>query len=109
MIFYLAISVAVCGFIKPYKDHISNILDILLSATTMILLLLRNTNELFGDTTGRNRNNGEREMSINSSKYRCDTGSKDSSIVWILIPFYYLPVSVLVLAVLICCIRLVMR
>ena len=82
-----------CGFIQPYNDHLSNILDVLLSSSTVIMLLLRNSNELVAE-------HGNEYIDNQTSVFQndCNMEFEGTTFVWILAPFYYLPVAILILA-----------
>ena len=78
------ITVAVYGYIQPFKHLAVNILEIVLSINTLILLLLRNT-ENIEDSLGTL---GQQPLHSGGCQ---DEVEGVTDFVWLLLPVYYLP------------------
>ena len=90
----LAISIFIIatGLVWPYQNVFSNILDLLLSVDVMFLLLLRNTGK-FKDELGTVTLEG-----VNSSTQCVEYTFEPSSLSYIILPFYYIPLLLSIVA-----------
>ena len=81
--------IAVFGFLQPYENMYCNVLESLLSLDVLVLLLMRNTEQISDQLQVLPQNN------ITASQ--CADISGVTRLSWLLLPFYYFPVIVLVL------------
>ena len=81
--------IAVFGFLQPYENMYCNVLESLLSLDVLVLLLMRNTEQISDQLQVLPQNN------ITASQ--CADISGVTGLSWLLLPFYYFPVIVLVL------------
>lgn len=82
------ITAALYSYIQPFEQLHVNILETILSINTLILLLLRNTEDI-SDTLGTI----ERQLPQNEMDCQDDIrGVTDFS--WLLLPVYYLPLII---------------
>jgi len=96
-IFILSVIIAVFGFLQPYKNLYNNVLEVLLSLDVLTLLLVRNT-EQFSD---------ELQMLPQQSLNLTTEGTCRNAVEgitafsWLLFPFYYFPLVVFLIIVVI--------
>ena len=100
----LVISLIVYGYVLPYKSKVANGVEIVTQLNFLMLLVLEATplfRELlfiFPAPTGKV---GDNEMK--SSGHECEASPvTTSSLSWLLLPFYYVPLVVLVAMVIGC-------
>ena len=79
----------VFGFLQPYENVYCNVLESLLSLDVLVLLLMRNTEQISDQLQVLPQNN------ITASQ--CADISGVTGLSWLLLPFYYFPVIVLAL------------
>ena len=79
----------VFGFLQPYENMYINVFESLLSLDVLVLLLMRNTEQISDQLQVLPQNN------ITASQ--CADISGVTGLSWLLLPFYYFPVIVLVL------------
>ena len=99
----LVISLIVYGYVLPYKSRVANGVEIATQLNFLTLLILEAT-PLFRETlfffpapTGKA---GDAEMK--SSSHECDDSpATTSSLSWLLLPFYYVPLVVFVALVIV--------
>ena len=87
---YLAIlllmsTLALYGFIQPYQETGTNILEVIFSINTIILLLLRGT-KVIEDEWGRTFG---KDKSIATGKCTDNRSINITAFAWILFPLYY--------------------
>ena len=89
-IFVLSIIMLIVGFVRPYLDKINNYLELLLGSNVLLLLLLRNTEQLKEELKHIPLQEGQRLDPLR----KCTEGVKiegASGFAWLLFMFYYLP------------------
>ena len=84
--------VVTTGLLWPYSDVVINILDIVLSVDIMILLLIKNTKQIEDDLNDISFKEVSRSNSC--TEYELDLSAQSS----ILLPFYYFPLVILLVA-----------
>ena len=90
------------GLVQPYKSSIVNFLEIGLQINFLLLLLLQQTETIQDDYftfPTRSVVNESFSLSVNESlqEHSCPSEVQSTAkIVWILMPFYYFPVLVLI-------------
>ena len=92
-IFILSVIIAVFGFLQPYKNIYNNILESLLSLDVLVLLMMRNTQQITEQLQvlpHSNITNG------------CTDINGVTEFTWLVSPFYYAPVAVLMLVTIVC-------
>ena len=80
----------ITGYVGPYSDKISNHIELVLSSNVLLLLLLRNTEQLKEDLKHIPFQDGQKLESLR----KCAQGvevKEASGIAWLLFVFYYLP------------------
>ena len=86
-LFVLSMLTAVFGFVQPYESMYCNILESLLSLDVLVLLLMRNTEQI------------SEELQVlpqsNITANQCAYTSGVTGFTWLLLPFYYFPLIVL--------------
>lgn len=82
------ITAALYGYIQPFEELHVNILETVLSINTLILLLLRNTEDI-EDTLDTLEGQLPRNEMVCQDKIRGVTIFS-----WLLMPFYYLPLII---------------
>ena len=89
--FVLSIFVLVIGYVRPYSDKINNYIEPLLGSNVLLLLLLRNTEQLKEELKHIPLDEGQRlEWPVG----KCTEGVQvegASGFAWLLFVFYYLP------------------
>ena len=98
----LAIFTLIIGYLEPYSDKISNILELFLSIDILILLLLRNTDQLNEDL----KHIPLREGEILLRQQKCGQEAEiqaASRFAWLLFVFYYLPLLTAIVGVILWC------
>lgn len=88
--FVLSIFMLIIGYVRPYSDKISNYVELFLSSNILILLLLRNTEQLKEELKNIPLSDGQRL----ESPRKCTEGvavEGASGFAWLLFVFYYLP------------------
>ena len=88
----ISIFIVATGLVWPYRDVFSNILDLFLSVDVMFLLLLRSTGQ-FKDELGAVTLEG-----TNSSTQCVEYTFEPSNLSYVILPFYYLPLLLLIVA-----------
>lgn len=89
-IFVLSIFMLIVGFVRPYLDKINNYLELLLGSNVLLLLLLRNTEQLKEELKYIPLQEGQRLDPLR----KCTEGVQvegASGFAWLLFVFYYLP------------------
>jgi hypothetical protein len=89
-IFVLSIFVLIIGYVRPYSDKINNYLELLLGSNVLLLLLLRNTEQLKEELKHIPLQEGHRLDPLR----KCTEGvqvERASGFAWLLFVFYYLP------------------
>ena len=87
--------VAVYGMVQPYKNTTANILEVIVLVNFLFLLMLQTTQQIVDDVflfpTSNKINFSNSTVENCSNKY-----SGVSYLTWLLLPFYYLPLLLLV-------------
>ena len=87
-IFVISTIILISGFVKPYSDAIANYVEVFLGVIVLILLLLRNTDQLQEDWKHIPLNKED----IISGKCFNEVGlTGASTFAWLLVVLYYLP------------------
>ena len=96
-IFVLSVTIAVYGFVQPYKDMASNIIETVLSLNVLLLLLLQNT-ELIVDELQKVKVPEQPSVETANVTNQCSNEINGiTDLTWLLLPFYYIPLVVSVL------------
>ena len=95
VIFTLVVMVTGTGFLKPYKSMLANVLDVALGVDTFILLALRNTVDL------EDILHIMPAQSLGAKNNTCAEPEGHTPFALLLIPFYYLPLLVALLALIV--------
>jgi len=93
-IFILSVIIAVFGFLQPYKNVCNNILESLLSLDVLVLLMMRNTQHITEQLQVLPHSN----ITANG----CTDVNGVTEFTWLVSPFYYAPVAVLLLVTIVC-------
>ena len=80
----------IIGYVRPYLDEINNYIELFLSSNVLLLLLLRNTEQLKGELKHIPLREGQRLESIRKCTEGAEVGGA-SGFAWLLFVFYYLP------------------
>ena len=92
-IFIISVIMTVFGFLQPYKSVYCNILEALLSLDVLVLLLLRNTEQITDQLQVPT------ELSSNGTAGReCVEEEGITGFSWLLFPLYYFPLVVFLIA-----------
>ena len=89
--FVLSVFVLVIGYVRPYSDKINNYIEPLLGSNVLLLLLLRNTEQLKEELKHIPLDEGQR---LDRPLGKCTEGVQvegASGFAWLLFVFYYLP------------------
>ena len=89
-VFILMVTLAVYGYVQPFEQLAVNILEVILSINTIVLLLLENTETISDDL-----DSALNQTADNVQGSRCQDevdGVTDFS--WLLMVFYYLPLII---------------
>lgn len=81
------ITAAVYGYIQPFKQSSVNALEVALSINTLVLLLLRNTDDI-EDSLGTLTEQSQHNETSNGCR---DTVQGVTNFSWVLFHVYYLP------------------
>ena len=83
---------SIYGYIQPYKDMISNVLEVVLAVDVLVMLMMKNT-DLIRDSLI-----GIRPHLVNTTTTCIEGGNVQgiSPLVILLTPFYYLPLVITV-------------
>lgn len=103
--FYLGLYLVVLAFVQPYRHYLYNFLDTLLTTTTLLLIVTRNTRNLIDKVQDTNIINRPQRININES--RCE--SNYAEVIWDTLIFYYLPAVVFVLCFLVAALVTIVR
>ncbi len=88
--FVLAVTVAVYGYTQPYISLPANILEVFLSLDIIVLLLLKNTQQVV-DQLQTYSSQSYCQEAFNAT-CQCDGSIEGvTSLTWILLPLYYIP------------------
>ena len=88
--FVLSIFMLIIGYVRPYLDKINNYMELFLSSNVLLLLLLRNTEQLKEELKHIPLQEGQSMESVR----KCTEGVEvrgASGFTWLLFVFYYLP------------------
>ncbi len=86
----LSIFILIIGYVRPYLDKINNYLELLLGSNVLLLLLLRNMEQLKEELKHIPLQEGQRLDPLR----KCTEGvqiERASGFAWLLFVFYYLP------------------
>ncbi len=87
-ILVLAVIIAVYGFIQPYKNLAANIVELFLSLDTVLLLLLKNTEQVVDQF----QNFSSQSVCQESTNTTCQCDIDEiTSLTWLLLPLYCIP------------------
>lgn len=89
-VFVISIFITISGFVKPYSDKISNYVEIFLAINVLLLLLLRNTEQLNEELKHVPANKREQLNQLRSCVDEVEYEGA-TKFVWLLFIFYYLP------------------
>ena len=92
-IFIISVIITVFGFLQPYKSVRYNILEAFLSLDVLVLLLLRNTEQITDQLqvpAGQSSNGTTGRV--------CTEVEGITGFSWLLFPFYYFPLAVFLIA-----------
>ena len=92
-IYILLIIIVMIGFCQPYKHWYSNVLEVVFASDVLVLLLLRNTNEIENDLQVLPQQSGLRRMG-RGNREECGDIEGVTQMAWLLFPFSYLPLAV---------------
>jgi len=92
-IFIISVIMTVFGFLQPYKSMCCNILEALLSLDVLVLLLLRNTEQI----TDQLQVPAEKTSNGTTGRV-CTEVEGITGFSWLLFPFYYFPLAVFLIA-----------
>ena len=92
VIYILLIIIVTIGFCQPYKHWYSNVLEVVIASDILVLLLLRNTNEVENDLQVIPQQSGLRKMG-RESREECGEIEGVTQMTWLLFPFSYLPLA----------------
>ena len=107
----LIIFILTIGYLEPYSDKISNVLELFLSIDVLILLLLRNTDQLNENLKYIPLREGETLLQQQKCGREAEIQTA-SRFAWLLFVFYYLPLLTAIFGVILWCacrIRFVVR
>lgn len=91
----LVLSIVIYSYVMPYKSKVANAIEIVVQLNFLTLLVLEVT-PLFRDTLFVFPTPTDRDLE--RSRTECvDSPADTSSLTWLLLPFYYLPVLGLLL------------
>lgn len=94
-IFVTIIILTIYGYVQPYKHTLSNVMEVVLAVDVLIMLLIKNTNQIHDQLLGLPPQPAS-VLAINSTSVCTDDDNivGVSPLVILLTPFYYFPLAV---------------
>ena len=88
----LSVYILIAGLVQPYRTKLANVLELILCSLTLILLLIPQVDQIEDTLDIYTLSSGDNISDLD----RCDVEFNVTPFVWLLMPFYYLPLVVTV-------------
>ena len=88
----LMMTIAIYAYVLPYKEMFANVIELLFQLILLLFLMLRSTGYIIDKYLQLPNQNSEDDRNMT----RCSSDTGMSNLTWILFPFAYLPLVIII-------------
>jgi len=99
-------TITLYGYVMPYKDMIVNVIELVFQLNFMLFLLLRSTQSIVDDYLVYPHEGND---SISKISRDCSDDIGIANLTWLLFPFTYVPVVIIVVIIAVMLIKRIIR